>query len=120
MLKPALFSFLLLESLGFLWKHGGSKWSGLQGGKSQRQLFLQLTTGSRTERVLFNLEEQAVTKVLVVNGIIYSRNQTSNRNKDVQVNNSCPVSWASTHELCSASLEDSPATRGLTQFNLLH
>lgn len=49
----------------------------------QRRLFLQLTTCSKTERVLFNLEEQAITKVLVVRVIIYIRNQTSNRNKDL-------------------------------------
>ena len=49
----------------------------------QRQLFLQLTTCSKTERVLFNLEEQAITKVLVVKVIIYIRNQTSNRNIDL-------------------------------------
>lgn len=47
----------------------------------QRQLFLQLTTCSKTEGLLFNLEEQEVTKVLVVKVIIYIRNQTSDRNK---------------------------------------
>ena len=49
----------------------------------QRQLFLQLTTCSKTERVLFNLKEQAITEVLVVKVIIYIRNQTSDRNKDL-------------------------------------
>lgn len=49
----------------------------------QRRLFLQLTTCSKSERGLFNLEEQAITKVLVVKVIIYIRKQTSNRNIDL-------------------------------------
>lgn len=87
----------------------------------QRRLFLQLTTCSKTEKVLFNLEEQAITKVFVVKVVkslsaLGTKPQTETKTclKQEQADKSCPVSGASTHKLCSASLEDSPAARGLT------
>lgn len=54
------------------------------------------------KKVLFNLEEQVITKVLVVKVIIYIRNQTSKSSTDLPKTgadrHSCPMSGASTQE----------------------
>lgn len=53
-------------------------------------------------KVLFNLEEQVITKVLVINVIIYIKNQTSIISTDLPKmgadRHSCPMSGASTQE----------------------
>lgn len=81
----------------------------------QGRLFLQPTTGSKTERLLFNLEEQAVTEVSVVRVSIDIRIQTSKSNEDL------PKAGTGSQELlcpghpheCYLLLEDSAAARGL-------